>query len=246
MSYEPDLGDTSVERLTPVVRRLILLRHGQTEYNKNRRMQGQLDTDLTAEGVEQAKAAAQSLATRSPLLIRSSDLRRARDTAEELAAVTGLDVSTDPRLRETHSGDWQGKTHLDVDAEMPGARRIWRDDATWTPPGGESRVDVANRSVPVVTELVAALNDWGQGENPEAPVVLVAHGGVIAAMTAGLLGLPVANWPVFGGLANTSWVQLSGHGLPGEEPTWRLDVWNASAQDAAASGTLAAADTGVQ
>jgi probable phosphoglycerate mutase len=59
--------------------------------------------------------------------------------------------------------------------------------------------------------------------------VLVAHGGVIAAMTAGLLALPVANWPVFGGLANTSWVQLSGHG---EQPTWRLDVWNASAEPA--------------
>ncbi len=48
---------------------------------------------------------------------------------------------------------------------------------------------------------------------------------------AALLGLPVENWPVFGGLANTSWVQLSGHGMPGELPRWRLDVWNASAED---------------
>ena len=232
MSYEPDLGDTSVERLTPVVRRLILLRHGQTEYNKNRRMQGHLDTELTELGVEQAKLAAKSLATRSPRLIRSSDLQRAHDTALELAAATGLDVTTDQRLRETDLGDWSGKTHTDVDTEMPGARRIWRDDATWTPPGGESRVDVANRAVPVVTELLAELDDWGQGENAESPVVLVSHGGAIAAITAGLLGLPVANWPILGGLANTSWVQLSGHSLPGEDPTWRLDVWNASAQDA--------------
>ena len=56
-------------------------------------------------------------------------------------------------------------------------------------------------------------------------------------MTAALLDLPVANWPVFGGLANTSWVQLSGHGLPDEKPRWRLDVWNASAE---------VADAGVQ
>ena len=63
-------------------------------------------------------------------------------------------------------------------------------------------------------------------------MVLVAHGGVIAAMTAGLLGLPQRSWPVFGGLANTSWVQLSGHG---DAPTWRLDVWNASAEIADAA-----------
>ena len=84
----------------------------------------------------------------------------------------------------------------------------------------------AERLVPMIAELP----EWGAGDTPEAPVVLVAHGGVIAAMTAALLDLPVANWPVFGGLANTSWVQLSGHGLPGEKPRWRLDVWNASAE----------------
>lgn len=237
MSFEPDQGDTSVERLTPIVRRLVLLRHGQTAYNATRRMQGHLDTELSEVGRAQAREAAKSLATRSPLLIRSSDLQRAHDTALALGGTTGLEVVTDPRLRETHLGDWQGLTHEEVDAQMPGARRIWRDDATWTPPGGESRVDVAARSVPVVTDLLAELDEWGQGPRAEQPVVLVAHGGVIAALTAGLLGLPVANWPILGGLANTSWVQLSGHSLPGEEPTWRLDVWNASAESA---------DTGVQ
>lgn len=237
MSFEPDQGDTSIERLTPIVRRLVLLRHGQTAHNATRRMQGHLDTELSERGVAQADAAAEVLAARSPRLIRSSDLRRAHDTALALGAATGLEVSTDGRLRETHLGEWQGLTHHDVDAAMPGARRIWRDDATWAPPGGESRVEVAARAVPVVTELLDQLDDWGQGENAEAPVVLVAHGGVIAALTAGLLGLPVTSWPVLGGLANTSWVQLSGHSLPGEEPTWRLDVWNASAEPA---------DTGVQ
>ncbi len=232
MSHEPDLGDTSVERLTPIVRRLVLLRHGQTAYNATRRMQGHLDTELSEVGRAQAREAARALATRSPRLIRSSDLQRAHHTALALGAATGLPVATDPRLRETHLGEWQGLSHEEVDAAMPGARRIWRDDATWTPPGGESRVDVANRAVPVVTELLAELDDWGQGAGAEHPVVLVAHGGVIAALTAGLLGLPVANWPILGGLANTSWVQLSGHSLPGEEPTWRLDVWNASAESA--------------
>jgi len=231
VSGGPDSHDTAVERLTPVVRRLILLRHGQTEYNAASRMQGQIDTDLSELGVRQAGSAAVELAKRQPVVIWSSDLRRARDTAEALAQRTGLPVTTDVRLRETHLGEWQGLTHLDVDAAMPGARAVWRDDATWTPPGGESRVDVARRSTPLVDELIELLPEWGVGDNPEAPVVLVAHGGVIAAMTAALLGLPVENWPVFGGLANTSWVQLSGHSMPGELPRWRLDVWNASAED---------------
>lgn len=232
MRGEPDAGDTSVERLTPIVRRLILLRHGETEYNAGRRMQGQLDTELSGVGMAQAEVAGRALATRGPRLIRSSDLRRARDTAQAIAAVTGQDVATDQRLRETHLGDWQGLTHTEVDELSPGARKHWRDDARWAPPGGESRVEVAARSVPVVTELVDQLDDWGQGDDAEAPVVLVAHGGVIAALTAGLLNLPVENWPIFGGLANTSWVQLSGHALPGEAPVWRLDVWNASAESA--------------
>lgn len=228
----PDNGDSSVERMTPVVRRLILLRHGQTDYNAASRMQGQLDTDLSAVGVAQARAAARVLARRSPRQIISSDLRRAHDTARALADVVGLPITTDQRLRETHLGDWQGLTHHEVDDAMPGARRDWRDDSTWRPPQGESRVDVAERSIPVVTELVEDLPDWGSGPDADNPVVLVAHGGVIAAMTAGLLGLPQRSWPVFGGLANTSWVQLSGHG---DAPVWRLDVWNASAEIADAA-----------
>ncbi|GAB2645863.1 histidine phosphatase family protein [Gordonia jinhuaensis] len=227
MSTTPDNTDTSVERLEPVVRRLILMRHGQTEYNAGSRMQGQLDTDLSALGVRQADSVAAVLAKRSPRLIISSDLTRAHETARALGERTGLPVQTDERLRETHLGEWQGLTHYEVDELHPGARTSWRDDARFTPPGGESRVDVARRAVPVVTDLVEGLDEWGIGPDGESPVVLVAHGGVIAAMTAALLGLPEKNWPLFGGLSNTSWVQLSGHG---EQPVWRLDVWNASAE----------------
>jgi glucosyl-3-phosphoglycerate phosphatase len=153
-------------------------------------------------------------------------------------------VQVDPRLRETLLGDWEGLTHREVDALAPGARLAWRDDATWAPHGGESRVDVARRSLPVIAELVESQPEWGVDE-PDRPVVVVAHGGLIAALTAELLGLPVANWPVLGGMGNASWVQLSGHsdGFSGggsdggsdgaaalAEIRWRLDVWNASAQ----------------
>ena len=213
-------------------RRLLLLRHGQTEYNATSRMQGQLDTDLSDLGRAQAVAAAEVLAKRQPLVIVSSDLRRAPDTATTLGDQAGMPVSVDERLRETHLGDWQGLTHQEVDAVAPGARLAWREDARWAPHNGESRVDVANRSLPVVIEQLRNLPEWGVDE-VDRPVVLVAHGGLIAALTAALLDLPVDNWPVLGGMGNASWVQLSGHsaGLADDDPvTWRLDVWNASAQ----------------
>lgn len=214
------------------VRRLVMLRHGQTEFNAGSRMQGQLDTDLSDLGRAQAVAAAEVLAKRQPLLIVSSDLRRAHDTALTLAEHSGMPVRVDTRLRETHLGDWQGMTHAEVDAASPGARVAWRDDATWAPHGGESRIDVADRSLPLVAELIAGEPEWG-ADDPDRPVVLVAHGGLIAALTAALLNLPVDSWPVLGGMGNASWAQLSGHGPVDAGPAdlrWRLDVWNASAQ----------------
>jgi broad specificity phosphatase PhoE len=216
------------------IRRLVMLRHGQTDFNAGSRMQGQLDSALTELGRAQAVAAAEVLGKLQPLLIVSSDLHRAYDTAITLGEQTGLQVRVDERLRETHLGDWQGLTHTEVDAQAPGARLTWRDDATWAPHGGESRVDVAARSVPLVAELVAGEPEWGGAGEPDRPLVLVAHGGLIAALSAALLKLPVANWPILGGMGNASWVQLSGHsydsGADFDGIRWRLDVWNASAQ----------------
>ena len=218
------------------VRRLVMLRHGQTDFNLGSRMQGQLDTDLSELGRAQAVAAAEVLGKLQPLRIVSSDLRRAYHTAVMLGERTGLQVRVDQRLRETHLGDWQGLTHTQVDAEAPGARLAWREDATWAPHGGESRVGVAARSVPLVAELVSGEPEWGDAGEPERPVVLVAHGGLIAALSAAVLKLPVANWPILGGMGNCSWVQLSGHSDDDsgsddiDAIRWRLDVWNASAQ----------------
>ncbi|HYB36916.1 MAG TPA: glucosyl-3-phosphoglycerate phosphatase [Mycobacterium sp.] len=214
-------------------RRLVMLRHGQTEFNADTRLQGQLDTELGELGRAQAVVAAEVLGKRQPLLIVSSDLRRAYDTAVKLGERTGLRVRVDARLRETHLGDWQGLTHDQVDAAAPGARLAWREDATWAPHGGESRVDVAARSLPLIAELVSGEPEWGVPDEPGRPVVLVAHGGLIAGLSAALLRLPVANWPAFGGMGNASWTQLSGHSADDVDfdgIRWRLDVWNASAQ----------------
>lgn len=211
-------------------RRLVMLRHGQTEFNLGSRMQGQLDTELSDLGRAQAIAAAEVLAKRQPLLIVSSDLHRALDTAIALGERTGVRVRVDHRLRETHLGDWQGMTHDQIDATAPGARLAWRENARWAPHGGESRVDVAGRAGPLVAELVSGETEWGADDRP---VVLVAHGGLIAALTAALLRLPVDNWPALGGMGNASWTQLSGHSADDADfdgIRWRLDVWNASAQ----------------
>lgn len=215
-------------------RRLILLRHGQTEYNATRRMQGQLDTELSAVGVEQARAAAQLMKDAGVTRIVSSDLSRARRTAEIVAATLGLEVSEDARLRETHLGEWQGLTHREVDDWSEGIRAHWRNNADWAPPAGESRLDVAKRARPVVDELLASYDDW-EGN----AVLFVAHGGTISALTSNLLGLDVAQYPLFKGLKNTNTSRLSampryrgGESTRDYDPSdptqvaWYLDAWN--------------------
>jgi glucosyl-3-phosphoglycerate phosphatase len=202
------------------LRRLVLWRHGETDYNVGRRMQGQLDSQLSPLGLEQARRAAPVLAGFAPQALLTSDLARASDTAAVLAQRTGLVAQTDKRLRETHLGQWQGLTHAEVDATWPGAREAWRQDAAWAPPGGESRVDVAQRAGQVVAEL-----DGGAVE----VAVLCAHGGLIAGLTASLLQLPVSCWSAFRGIGNCRWtvLQRPGPRLPTTDTPWRLVTYNA-------------------
>lgn len=185
-------------------RRLILIRHGQTTYNATGRMQGHLDTELSELGYEQARAAARLLQDQGVSKIVASDLIRAKETARVVAEALGVDFSTDARLRETHLGQWQGRTSAEVDAEFPAARAIWRHDPTWAPPEGESRVDVAERARPVIDELMEDFAGWDAG-----PVLIVAHGGAISALTCHLLGLDHAQYGILSGLKNTHWSQLT-------------------------------------
>ncbi|MGC7094110.1 histidine phosphatase family protein [Amycolatopsis lurida] len=197
-----------------MTQRLVLWRHGETDYNAAGRMQGHLDSALTQVGWNQARFAAPALARFSPELVIASDLHRATDTATVLTEAIGVPLRIDKRLRETHLGEWQGLTGAEVDARYPGERDLWRTDATWAPPGGESRVDVADRAYEVVADLMAA--DAGH------TVLLAAHGGLITALTARLLGLPVESWPTLGGIANCHWVELGRR-----NEMWRLIAYNA-------------------
>ena len=195
--------------------RLVLWRHGETDYNAAMRMQGQLDSQLTATGLGQARRAARPLAELQPDVLVTSDLSRAGDTAAVLAAETGMPLRVDKRLRETHLGTWQGLTHAEVEALYPGGIQTWRGNPECAPPGGETRVEVAERAAQVVAELDAA----GPGS-----ALLCTHGGLIAGLTPLLLGLPVSVWSVFGGISNCHWTVLLRRGCG-----WRLLSYNTAA-----------------
>jgi len=200
---------------------VVLLRHGQTDYNVAGRMQGHLDSKLTEDGLAQAVAAAPDIAKAGPERIISSDLSRARDTAAFIGGACGLPVALDPRLRETHLGEWQGRTVIEIEQDYPGSIATWRSDPAWAPPGGESRIDVVRRSRPVVDEL----DDELTGPSPST-VVLVAHGGLLAGLVCGLLGLPTSTWPSVGGLGNCRWATLARRD---DHPRWRLTGYNVGA-----------------
>jgi 2,3-bisphosphoglycerate-dependent phosphoglycerate mutase/probable phosphoglycerate mutase len=204
------------------LRRLVLLRHGQTDYNVAGRMQGHFDSMLTRTGVEQAAVVAPEIAALVPDRLISSDLRRAVDTADVVGAACGRPVKLDARLRETHLGEWQGRTVDEIEDDWPGAIATWRSDPGWAPPGGESRIEVVRRSLPVVEELD---EEFGSGV-PDTTVVLVAHGGLIAGLVCGLLALPAASWPAIGGMGNCRWASVARRD---DHPRWRLAGYNVGA-----------------
>ena len=200
------------------LRRLGLLRHGQTNFNLVGRMQGHLDSELTEVGRAQAEAVAPAIALMVPDLLLSSDLRRAMDTADVIGVAAGVAVKVDPRLRETHLGDWQGRTVEEIERDWPGAIAAWRSDPAWAPPGGESRIDVVRRCLPAVEELDEQVPATGH-----TTAVLVAHGGMIAGLVSGLLALPISAWPAIGGIGNCRWAALARRA---DHPRWRLVGFN--------------------
>ena len=184
-------------------RRVVLWRHGRTEWNYAGRFQGQEDIDLDETGREQAIRAARLLASLEPDAIVSSDLRRAQDTAAALAALVDLPVKLDPRLRETYAGEWQGLTGPEIAERFPADYAAWRaGDPELHVGGGESRKEVADRLAAAVADAAAALG-------PGQLAALVTHGGAARLGMAKLVGLPLERFTNLGGLANCSWSLLS-------------------------------------
>jgi broad specificity phosphatase PhoE len=154
---------------------LFLARHGETDWNRELRIQGSSDIALNQLGREQAWALADELAEVALDAIYSSDLSRARETAEAVAARHRLEVRLDPRLRERAFGSWEGLTREDIVALGNGARH-----------DGESDDEVRER----VLEAVQAIADAHPGEH----VLVVAHGGALNTLWHHAVGERVERW----------------------------------------------------
>jgi probable phosphoglycerate mutase len=164
---------------------VLLARHGESDWNAAGRFQGHSDRPLTARGQRQAERLAHELAGRDLAAIYSSPLRRARATADVVAAAVGLPVSVAPALMEVDVGSWAGLTRDQVAERYPDDFRAWRDGGTgWR--DGETYEAMGAR---VVAEVVGIAE-----RHPDAEVLLVCHGGPIRALHAAAEGLDVATY----------------------------------------------------
>jgi broad specificity phosphatase PhoE len=182
-------GDnTPLETTTPAARtQLVLIRHGETDWNRDRRVQGHSDVSLSERGLEQAGRLALRLAQEPIRAIYASDLKRAVETAAPLAEALGLPVQTTPLLRELHFGVWEGLTVAEVQAGWPEEYAAWRQDSIRSrPPHGERIEELQERSLACVSEILAA----HAGER----VAIVGHGGSVRSILCGLMGIPLSLW----------------------------------------------------
>ncbi len=185
--------------------RVVLWRHGQTDWNVENRFQGHSDIPLNKVGHYQASEAAKVLAALRPDRIISSDLIRAQETAAPLASLTDIKVEINPNLRETDGGLWEGKLASENRATHGELFANWYEGGD-EPAGvtGERRSDVAKRAVAVIEK---------ETSNFSGTIVFVTHGGTVRSVLGSILKLPIAQWGVIGGLSNACWsiLELTKH-----------------------------------
>jgi broad specificity phosphatase PhoE len=184
---------------------LCLIRHGQTDWNLEGRYQGQSDVPLNEKGLEQAKSLIEKLNGKTFAAIYSSDLIRARQTAEPIAKMLGIDIQIESRLREINQGQWEGVLVEDIKARYA---EIWsqrtEDPANVRPPGGETVREVATR-------VYAALNDIAR-RFPTDNVLVLSHGLSIATAICRIKNIPIGQaYTVIPDNVEPSWME------------WRLD-----------------------
>ena len=217
----------------------MLWRHGRTSWNAQRRFQGHSDVELDEVGLAQAQATASQLALLKPDKIVSSDLLRANVTANALATLVDLPVTTDVDLRETRAGRWEGLTRPELERKYGDELAAWAAGSNLAPGGGERRSEVATR-------MMRAINRALDDVPAQGCLVIVTHGGSARAAIGSMLSLPVAHWGIFGVLTNCAWCVLTeANGrtdslvdissgptatFPDVPPTppWRLVEYNAS------------------
>ena len=167
---------------------LIIIRHGETDWNLDLRYQGQTDITLNENGFLQAEQLSDYLSSREINAVYSSDLKRAYNTAEVVASaqknLQGSDVYTCRELREMNFGNWEGLTYQDISREYPDMFQKWYTDPTSvTPPEGESLVSFRKRIVSAFKKII--------NEHPGEKVAVVTHGGSIRVLLTSVLEMPL-------------------------------------------------------
>lgn len=198
--------------------RLLLVRHAVTDWNRQGRFQGHLDPPLSNDGREQARLLADRLAADAalrPVRVVSSGLRRALETAEQIAEACGSSLSTDARLIEIGQGEWEGRTHDELAVSDAARYAAWRAlGSEGQPPGAEPLDAVRARLARVLDDVVG---------KPGWPACIVSHGGALRLLAGALLGLdPARAWAI--DLDNASLSAVAR--IDGAEGTWRVEHWN--------------------
>lgn len=189
--------------------RLVLVRHGRTAWNLEGRAQGHTDVSLDEVGRAQAAAVAPVLARLSPTVLWSSDLVRARETADHVARATGLSVQLDARLREFDVGERAGLNVPEFAERFPESHASWKSGhITGLVPGAETPQQVIDRMVPALGEIWSAIA-------PGETTVVISHGACMKVALLAFLGWPEHLGRSLRGLENCGWVVLE----PGPDPS---------------------------
>lgn len=164
--------------------RVLLIRHGETDWNLQTRLQGHTDIPLNATGRWQAARLGRALEGESLDAVYSSDLARALHTAAEVARATGAPLRPEPALRERRFGCFEGMTHAEIEARWPADARRWRlREPGYGPEGGENLIDFDARCVGAARRLAAS--------HPGGSIALVAHGGVLDSLYRAATRVPL-------------------------------------------------------
>lgn len=167
--------------------KLILVRHAETDWNKESKYQGQKDVNLNATGKSQAEKLGKYLADKKIDVIYSSDLKRASETAGIVNKYHKLQIEKDQRLREISFGDWEGMTYGEIKEVYPDNFRKWFENPVLTaPPAGETLSEFEKRIINIFSEIIEA----SDGRS----VSVFTHGGVIKVYLSYLLGVSVQNY----------------------------------------------------
>lgn len=194
--------------------RLLLVRHGVTEWNRAGRFQGHLDPPLAEDGRAEARLLAARLAAlpagERPTRVIASSLRRAAETGAVVAEVLGIPFATDPRLIEIGQGEWEGRTHAELERDDAERYAAWRALPDARPPGAEDLDAVTRRARSAVAEAVAA----------DGVPCVVTHGGILRVLAGALLALSGRGWNLDADNCSLSVLARD------EQVGWRLERWN--------------------